>query len=67
MAGTVTIVESVGYDRSTVDEFVGDLIRCNTGVLVDVCLNALSRRRMSGYYPVLICHVGGSSTQKGYI
>jgi uncharacterized protein (DUF488 family) len=41
----VPIVESVGYEGCTIDEFVADLARREIDVLVDVRLNAVSRRR----------------------
>lgn len=41
----MTMVESVGYEGFTVDEFIADLTRRNIDVLVDVRLNAVSRRR----------------------
>ena len=39
------MVESVGYEGRNIDEFISDLIRRNIDVLVDVRLNAISRRR----------------------
>jgi uncharacterized protein (DUF488 family) len=44
-AATVPMVESVGYEGRTIDEFIADLTRRNIDVLVDVRLNAVSRRR----------------------
>ncbi len=39
------MVESVGYQGRTIDEFVADLRARNVDTLVDVRLNAVSRRR----------------------
>jgi uncharacterized protein (DUF488 family) len=39
------MVESVGYEGRTVDAFVADLTARNVEILVDVRLNAISRRR----------------------
>ncbi|WP_234971362.1 DUF488 domain-containing protein [Jatrophihabitans endophyticus] len=39
------MVESVGYEGCDIDEFVADLARRDIDVLVDVRLNAVSRRR----------------------
>lgn len=39
------MVESVGYEGCDIDEFVADLVRRDIDVLVDVRLNAVSRRR----------------------
>jgi uncharacterized protein (DUF488 family) len=39
------MVESVGYEGRTIDEFVADLTDRHIDVLVDVRLNAVSRRR----------------------
>jgi uncharacterized protein (DUF488 family) len=44
-AVTVPMVESVGYERCDIDEFVADLVRRDVELLVDVRLNAVSRRR----------------------
>ena len=39
------MVESVGYEGCDIDDFVADLVRRDIDVLVDVRLNAVSRRR----------------------
>jgi len=39
------MVESVGYEGRTIDEFIADLTARRIDVLVDVRLNAVSRRR----------------------
>jgi uncharacterized protein (DUF488 family) len=41
----VPMVESVGYEGCDIDEFVADLARRDIDVLVDVRLNAVSRRQ----------------------
>jgi len=44
-AVAVPMVESVGYEGCDIDVFVADLVRRDVDVLVDVRLNAVSRRR----------------------